>query len=161
MWGCFLMSGVKILHFLKDWWKSIPIHQNYTMALIFSPCSLSLKSDRDFNSIRDDQALYGTAPAPCWLIYIACSPDFDHDRFCERGCGKYLPPWNQSRQVQQSVMQYFHHHPSLCQYQALGLGISNVKFFHFFSRNNESVVCNVQQLCGKFGAITILIKWSL
>ena len=33
MWGCFLMSGVKILHFLKDWWKSIPIHQNYTMAL--------------------------------------------------------------------------------------------------------------------------------
>ena len=29
MWGCFLMSGVKILHFLKDWWKSIPIHQNY------------------------------------------------------------------------------------------------------------------------------------
>ena len=35
MWGCFLMSGVKILHFLKDWWKSIPIHQNYTMALSF------------------------------------------------------------------------------------------------------------------------------
>ena len=33
MWGNFLMSGVKILHFLKDWWKSIPIHQNYTMAL--------------------------------------------------------------------------------------------------------------------------------
>ena len=33
MWGCFLMSGVKILHFLKDWRKSIPIHQNYTMAL--------------------------------------------------------------------------------------------------------------------------------
>ena len=33
MWGCFLMSGVKILQFLKDWWKSIPIHQNYTMAL--------------------------------------------------------------------------------------------------------------------------------
>ena len=33
MWGCILMSGVKILHFLKDWWKSIPIHQNYTMAL--------------------------------------------------------------------------------------------------------------------------------
>ena len=34
MWGCFLMSGVKILHFLKDWWKSIPIHQNYAMALM-------------------------------------------------------------------------------------------------------------------------------
>ena len=29
------MSGVKILDFLKDLWKSIPIHQNYmyTMAL--------------------------------------------------------------------------------------------------------------------------------
>ena len=39
MWGCFLMSGVKILHFLKDWWKSIPIHQNYTMALS-SYCSI-------------------------------------------------------------------------------------------------------------------------
>ena len=37
MWGCFLMSGVKILHFLKDWWKSIPIHQNYTMALSTCP----------------------------------------------------------------------------------------------------------------------------
>ena len=36
MWGCFLMSGVKILHFLKDWWKSIPIHQNYTMALMLN-----------------------------------------------------------------------------------------------------------------------------
>ena len=32
MWGCFLMSGVKILHFLKDWWKSIPIYQNYTIG---------------------------------------------------------------------------------------------------------------------------------
>ena len=36
MWGCFLMSGLKILHFLKDWWKSIPIHQNYTMALMMT-----------------------------------------------------------------------------------------------------------------------------
>ena len=33
-WGCFLMSGVRMLHFLKDWWKFIQIHQNYTMALI-------------------------------------------------------------------------------------------------------------------------------
>ena len=33
MWGCFLMSGVKILPVLKDWWKSISVHQNYTMAL--------------------------------------------------------------------------------------------------------------------------------
>ena len=27
------MSGVKILHFLKDWWKFSPIHQYYTIAL--------------------------------------------------------------------------------------------------------------------------------
>ena len=40
MWGCFLMSGVKILHFLKDWWKSIPIHQNYTMALTIAVWSV-------------------------------------------------------------------------------------------------------------------------
>ena len=34
IWSCFLMSGVGMLHFLKDWWKLIQIHQYYTMALI-------------------------------------------------------------------------------------------------------------------------------
>ena len=33
VWGCFLMSGVRMLLFLKDWWKFIQIHQYYTMAL--------------------------------------------------------------------------------------------------------------------------------
>ena len=33
VWGCFLMSGVRMLHFLKDWWKLIQFHQYYTMAL--------------------------------------------------------------------------------------------------------------------------------
>ena len=28
------MSGVIMLHFLKDWWKFIQIYQYYTMALI-------------------------------------------------------------------------------------------------------------------------------
>ena len=28
------MSGVRILHFLKDWWKLTQIHQYYTVALI-------------------------------------------------------------------------------------------------------------------------------
>ena len=37
MWGCFLMSGIKILHFLKDWWKSIPIHQNYMALKVVDP----------------------------------------------------------------------------------------------------------------------------
>ena len=53
MWGCFLMSGVKILHFLKDWWKSIPIHQNYTMALKNSSIlssHLFFKNVSEFNS---------------------------------------------------------------------------------------------------------------
>ena len=31
------MSGVRMLHFLKDWWKFIQFHQYYTMALtVFS-----------------------------------------------------------------------------------------------------------------------------
>ena len=29
----FVMSGVRMLHFLKDWYKFIQIHQYYTMAL--------------------------------------------------------------------------------------------------------------------------------
>ena len=29
------MSGVRTLHFLKDWWKFIQIYQYYTMAMIF------------------------------------------------------------------------------------------------------------------------------
>ena len=44
MWGCFLMSGVKILHFLKDWWKSIPIYQNYIMALSFGSMDKTIDS---------------------------------------------------------------------------------------------------------------------
>ena len=34
MWGCFLMSGVKMLHFKKKLWTFIQIYQYYTMALI-------------------------------------------------------------------------------------------------------------------------------
>ena len=33
VWGCFLMYGVRVLHFLKDWLKCIQIHQYYTTAL--------------------------------------------------------------------------------------------------------------------------------
>ena len=55
MWGCFLMSGVKILHFLKDWWKSIPIHQNYTMALKHKKVlSISLMPIANAISVRFD-----------------------------------------------------------------------------------------------------------
>ena len=58
MWGCFLMSGVKILHFLKDWWKSIPIHQNYTMALI----PKEAKSIFDQNRVTDITTLFSLPP---------------------------------------------------------------------------------------------------
>ena len=34
VWGCVLMSGVRMRHFLKDWLNFIQIHQYYTMALI-------------------------------------------------------------------------------------------------------------------------------
>ena len=33
LWGCFSISGVGMMHFSKDLWKSIQIHQYYTMAL--------------------------------------------------------------------------------------------------------------------------------
>ena len=29
VWGCFLMSEVRMLHFSKDWWKFTQIHQYY------------------------------------------------------------------------------------------------------------------------------------
>ena len=32
VWGSFLMSGVRMLHFSNDWWIFIQIHQYYTMA---------------------------------------------------------------------------------------------------------------------------------
>ena len=35
------MSGVRILHILKDWFKFIQIHQYYTMALIYIINSLT------------------------------------------------------------------------------------------------------------------------
>ena len=54
MWGCFLMSGVKILHFLKDWWKSIPIHQNYTMALRGTKWRILIKTDILFEMQEDN-----------------------------------------------------------------------------------------------------------
>ena len=39
--GCFLMSGVRMLQFLKFWWKFIQIHEYYTVALIRS-CLLKM-----------------------------------------------------------------------------------------------------------------------
>ena len=36
------MSGVRMLHFLKDWWEFIKNHQYYTMALIFFTSRVSM-----------------------------------------------------------------------------------------------------------------------
>ena len=54
-WGCFLMSGVRMLHFLKDWWKFIQIHQYYTMALtmfsLVKLCATILKVINSYDTI--------------------------------------------------------------------------------------------------------------
>ena len=72
MWGCFLMSGVKILHCLKDWWKSIPIHQNYTMALmqnfielyeLFNNALLTVRSEMlPFSENNQNIKMFGVPP---------------------------------------------------------------------------------------------------
>ena len=46
--GCFPMSGVRMLHFLKDWWKFIQIHQYYTMAVIKTTLRLEAEGLNDF-----------------------------------------------------------------------------------------------------------------
>ena len=43
-----LMSGVRMLHFLKDWWKFVQIHQSYTMAL-----NLYIRVEIDSNNISN------------------------------------------------------------------------------------------------------------
>ena len=56
-----LMSGRwKILHFLKDWWKSIPIHQNYNYGFnikehskVCNVCAYFHTYGILFNSISD------------------------------------------------------------------------------------------------------------
>ena len=53
MWGCFLMSGVKILHFLKDWWKSISIHQNYTVDF-FAPILMGTMLMFEIDHVSED-----------------------------------------------------------------------------------------------------------
>ena len=57
VWGCFLMSRVRMLHFLKDWWKFIQIHQYYTMALMerneFMPGQHGTKRLKEKNKIKD------------------------------------------------------------------------------------------------------------
>ena len=60
--GCFLMSGVRILHFLKEWWNFIQIHQYYTMALICTRLTMGtiLRSVESYwpNSVHE--GLYGS-----------------------------------------------------------------------------------------------------
>ena len=38
IWGCFLMSEVRMLHFSKVWYTFIQIHQYHTIALKYSKC---------------------------------------------------------------------------------------------------------------------------
>ena len=72
MWGCFLMSGVKILHFLIDWWKSIPVHQNYTMALTIIPLHYTqlLVSHYSYSYYLLDAYEGGLRSSLNWLITL-------------------------------------------------------------------------------------------
>ena len=87
MWGCFLMSGVKILHFLKDWWKSIPIYQNYTMALIIIGC---FRNSINFGlQYKSGYLLLCLSPGGKRIMSIACGQtssiavlDSGEVRFC-------------------------------------------------------------------------------
>ena len=72
MWGCFLMSGVKILHFLKDWWKSIPIHQNYTMALMCIKITESPWTSPFLFQAHDDRMLAWCVWLP-WISRSVCA----------------------------------------------------------------------------------------
>ena len=36
VYGCFLMSGVRVLHFAKDWWEFIQIHQLPTIRAVYT-----------------------------------------------------------------------------------------------------------------------------
>ena len=41
VWGCLLMSGVRMLHFLKDWWKFIQKHHTmHSMSLFMTECAI-------------------------------------------------------------------------------------------------------------------------
>ena len=70
MWGCFLMSGVKILHFLKDWWKSISIHQNYTMALNIIQNAKEKKYNSPLQYNTEYYIMQYNATIVCHTIYI-------------------------------------------------------------------------------------------
>ena len=48
VWGCFLMSGVRMLPFLKDWWKFTQIHQYYTMALLKAQEEMAIWRNKAF-----------------------------------------------------------------------------------------------------------------
>ena len=79
MWGCFLMSGVKLLHFLKDWWKSITIHQNYTMALKENtPLKVIWSVGKGSEIFRENSHLFDfhlKACYKCMQSYMKFSPE--------------------------------------------------------------------------------------
>ena len=53
VWGCLMMSGVRLLHFSKDWWKFIQSHQYYTGW----PPKNGTVDTVDFSGLCSDQQL--------------------------------------------------------------------------------------------------------
>ena len=66
-WGCFLMSGVRMLHFSKDRWKFIQIHQYYTMALSFY--NALLKVFGELSTQNSTQVCRFGVNCYIWVIY--------------------------------------------------------------------------------------------
>ena len=57
--GCFLMSGVRILHFLQDWWKCIQIHQILYMYYMYG-LNFAIKENWRKKKISEHYCLLGS-----------------------------------------------------------------------------------------------------
>ena len=58
-WGCFLMSGMRMLHFWNDLWKFIQIHQYYGFKIWYLTLSLCLEKRNVSSSVNYEQILVG------------------------------------------------------------------------------------------------------
>ena len=99
------MSGVRILHFLRDWWKFIQIPPNYTMALIFIttnmkqmqltlfvPCYIGVNVPLSFWEPRFDSHHHLVLLSLSKTLYLHCCSRPRHTKGnpvgCERYCGR-------------------------------------------------------------------------
>ena len=91
VWGCFRMSGVRMLYFWKDWWNFIHIHQNYDMAFMFNTTK---KHMRSFQMASGKRFLCGVCQTQRWDVEgsITDGPGLWNDLWT-RGHGAV--PWSE------------------------------------------------------------------